>query len=152
MTKVELKMKKEIRHYQERDLNELLNSWEKASRVAHPFMTEQFFEQERHNIPNIYIPNADTWVAVADEKVVGFIALIGNEVGGIFVDPSLHSNGLGKALIDKAQKIHGDLEVQVFKENTIGRRFYDRYGFKFMHETVWEQTGDVLLRLAFTAD
>jgi putative acetyltransferase len=143
-------MKKEIRHYQARDLTDLLIAWENASRVAHPFMTDAFFAQERHNIPSLYLPNADTWVAVADEKVVGFIALIGNEVGGLFVDPSFHGCGLGKALMDKAQALHGDLVVEVFKENTIGWRFYDRYGFKFQSEKVFEQTGDIVLRLAFT--
>ncbi|MGF1698794.1 GNAT family N-acetyltransferase [Photobacterium makurazakiensis] len=144
-------MNKVIRQYQANDLTDLLDAWESASRVAHPFMTEAFFEQERHNIPNLYIPNADTWVAVAEGKVVGFIALIGNEVGGIFVDPSLHGSGLGKALMNKAQSLHGNLVVQVFKENSIGRHFYDRYGFEFVEESIWEETGDTLLKLAFTA-
>lgn len=144
-------MKKEIRHYQYRDLADLLTAWDKASRTAHSFMTDEFFDQERHNIPAMYLPNADTWVAVADDKVVGFIALIGNEVGGLFVDPSFHGCGLGKALMYKAQELHGDLVVDVFKENLIGRRFYDSYGFKFLHEKVFEQTGNVILKMAFTA-
>ncbi len=76
-------MKAEIRHYQDRDLNDLLTAWENASKIAHPFMTNQFFEQERYNIPNLYLPNADTWVAIDGEKVVGFMALIGNEIGGV---------------------------------------------------------------------
>ena len=44
------------------------------------------------------------------------------------------------------------LELDVFKENAKGRRFYERYGFKFVTEHVHQQTGRVQLRLALTAD
>ncbi|WP_019614238.1 GNAT family N-acetyltransferase [Psychromonas ossibalaenae] len=144
-------MKAEIRQYQKQDLSDLLTIWESASRIAHSFMAESFFEQGLREIPTIYIPNADTWIAVIDQKMVGFIALINNEVGGLFVDPNHHGNGIGRALMDKAQELHGDLEVDVFKENPIGRRFYDRYGFKFKHEKIWPDSGDIMLRMAFTA-
>lgn len=145
-------MNVEIRHYKDDDLEDLLIAWEKASRVAHPFMNDAFIDQERENIPNLYLPNADTWVACANQKVIGFIALIGCEVGGFFVDPDHHGNGAGKMLMDKAQHLHGDLVLDVFKENTLGRRFYDRYGFEFQEEKVWEPTGDLLLRLAFSPE
>lgn len=139
-----------IRPYQTQDLKQLLSAWENASRLAHPFMDESFFDQERHNIPNMYLPNADTWVAVNNEdNLAGFIALIGNEVGGFFVDPSQHNKGFGKSLMEKAQELHGDLVVDVFQENPIGRRFYEHYGFKLIEEKVWQNTGDIILRLAF---
>jgi putative acetyltransferase len=37
--------------------------------------------------PKLYLPNADTWVAETNGAVVGFIALLGNFVGAIFVEP-----------------------------------------------------------------
>ena len=53
--------------------------------------------------------------------------------------------------MDKAQALHGDLEVEVFKENSIGCAFYFRYGFELLKETLHEPTGQQLLRLGFTA-
>ncbi|KEI70980.1 GNAT family N-acetyltransferase [Endozoicomonas elysicola] len=144
-------MSTEIRLYQDSDVNALLAVWEASSRLAHPFMTEAFFGQERRNIPELYLPNAETWVVVQDRTVVGFIALIGNEVGGLFVDPALHGQKLGKALMDKARELHGSLVVEVFKDNTLGRRFYDRYGFQLIEEKVFERTGDVLFRMELAA-
>ncbi len=143
----------EIRRYQPQDLYDLLNAWELASRLAHPFMTDDFFSQERINIPKLYIPNTDTWVVTVESKVVGFIALLvdekeGNkncEIGGLFVEPSFHGKKLGKALVDKATELYGDLTVKVFKENQIGRYFYHRYGFVNTGQILWEETGDVLL-------
>ena len=142
-------MTTEIRRYCDNDLDAMLNAWENASRLAHPFMSNAFFARERQNIPELYLPNADTWVALYNGRVVGFIALIGNEVGGLFVDPALHGQGLGKALMDKAGSLHEVLEVEVFKANAIGRAFYARYGFQFLREKIFEPTGDPLLRLRY---
>lgn len=142
----------QIRQYAISDLDAVLRSWESATRLAHPFMTDEFIDQERTNVAEIYLPNTDTWVAEIDGEVEGFIALMGNEVGAIFLMPEFHSQGVGKALMDKAQEIHGDLEVEVFKENTIGRKFYTRYGFELLEEKSHEPTGQQMLRLKFSAN
>ena len=139
-----------IRQYQPRDLEELLSVWDISNRFAHPFLTDEFLEQERPNIENMYLPNADTWVIEKNSKVVGFIALLGNEVGGLFVDPSAHGFGLGKALMDKASSLHEILELDVFKANSLGRSFYSRYGFSEKVESIHEATGNPVIRLIYT--
>ncbi|MCO4785039.1 MAG: GNAT family N-acetyltransferase [Marinomonas atlantica] len=142
-------MKLIIRQYRTSDLEAVLDSWERATRLAHDFMSDEFIAQERKNIINLYLPNTDTWVAEVDGEVQGFIALMGNEVGAIFLQPAFHDRGIGKALMDKAQELHDNLEVEVFKENTIGRQFYTRYGFEFLEEKHHEPTGQQVLRLTF---
>ncbi len=141
-----------VRQYKDSDLDGVLSSWENASRIAHPFLKKDFLAQERKNIPELYIPNADTWVVEADNQVAGFIALIGNEVGAIFLQPEHQGKKLGKLMMDKAQELHGDMEVEVFEKNSIGRNFYEQYGFKLIEEKVHEQTGERVLRLKFTAN
>ena len=84
-------------------------------------------------------------------QVIGFVALIGSEVGALFVQPAFHGSGARRALMDKAVDLRGDLEVDVFKKNDIGRRFYARYGFEPMQETMHGQTGNTLMRLKFSA-
>ncbi len=147
--KIGLAMNNSIRQYKKNDLNDLLNLWETSTKLAHPFLTESFLKQERYNIPNIYLPNADTWIAVEKDRVVGFIALIGNEVGALFVEPAYHRQGFGKALMDKARSLHTILEVDVFKENYIGRGFYHRYGFKLLSEKTHTGTGNKMIRLIY---
>jgi putative acetyltransferase len=141
-----------IRQYTKSDLVSVLDSWEVATRLAHDFMTDDFIAQERKNVAEIYLPNTDTWVAEVDGEVQGFIALMGNEVGAIFLQPSCHGKGIGKALMNKAQELHGDLEVEVFKENSIGRAFYSKYGFEQLEEKYHEPTGQQVLRLKFTGN
>lgn len=134
------------------DLDAVLDSWEVATRLAHEFMTDEFIAQERKNVTDIYMPNTDTWVAELDGEVQGFIALMGNEVGAIFLQPHCHGKGVGKALMGKAQELHGDLEVEVFKANVIGCKFYERYGFEYVADKLHEPTGQQVLRLKFTAN
>ncbi|WP_166822866.1 GNAT family N-acetyltransferase [Thalassoroseus pseudoceratinae] len=138
-----------IRKYEDDDVTAILETWDNATRLAHPFLEEDFLEQERTNIPELYLPHAVTWVAEVEGEVVGFIALIGNEIGGLFVQPSHHRTGIGRALVDKVHATNGSLEVEVFCENSIGRRFYARYGFVEMAEKRHEPTGQKLLRLQY---
>ncbi len=139
-------MKVNIRQYRVSDLEAVLNSWETATRLAHPFMNDEFIAQERINVAEIYMPNTDTWVVELEGEVKGFVALMGNEVGAIFLQPDCHGQGMGKSLMDKAQELYGDLEVEVFKENLIGRKFYFRYGFVELAEKLHEATGQQVLR------
>lgn len=141
-----------IRPYREADLDGVLDTWEQATRLAHEFMTDEFIAQERSNVAEIYLPNTETWIAELDQEVIGFIALMASEVGAIFLQPKHHGKGIGKAMMDKAQQLRGSLEVEVFKANTIGRKFYSDYGFVLLEEKRHEATGQQLLRLKLTAD
>jgi len=140
-----------IRRYQPADCEDVLRVWTHASAVAHPFLSEEFLALERHSIPTVYLPNAETWVWVADEQVIGFISLLGNEVGAIFVDPTFHRAGIGRALMDRAKDLRGELEVEVFERNQLGRAFYTKLGFEFLHQKVHDQTGFEVIRLRLAA-
>lgn len=145
-------MNARIRPYIDSDLDDLLSVWENASKIAHPFLKEDFLMQERKKIPELYLPNADTWVIEIGNQVIGFIALIGNEVGALFLEPKHQGKKMGKLMMDKAQELHGDLEVEVFEKNAMARHFYSKYGFKLIGEKTHEPTGERVLRLKFSAN
>lgn len=134
-----------IRQYAAADLDALMSCWERSNAVGHPFFSERFVSQVRHEIPNVYLPAAETWVAVWQGRVVGFISLVGDEIGGLFVEPDLHGRGIGRALVDKARESRERLRVEVFELNATGVRFYTRYGFTLVRERRHEQTGDNVL-------
>ncbi len=138
-----------IRLYQPADQSELLGVWERSARVAHHFLPPEHFEQERRAIVSQYLPVAEVWVYEYKRQVVGFIALLGQTVGGFFVDPTMQGRGLGRALMDYAVQLKGGLAVAVFAQNTIGRHFYNRYGFIEMGVTQHTETGMTLLHLHY---
>ena len=136
-----------IRKYDSADLSELLDVWHDAAQIAHPFWTPDLFEQERTDISQKFLPIAETWVFERKGRVVGFIALLDNEVGGIFVAPKRQGEGIGRALMDHAKASRDHLELEVFEANEIGRAFYDAYGFAVVGKRLDEKTGLRLLRL-----
>jgi putative acetyltransferase len=145
-------MQTTIRPYINDDLEAVLLAWETASTLAHPFLTAEFRQTERHNIPTVYLPAADTWVAEEDGQVIGFISLIGNEVGALFVQPAFHGKGVGRALMNQAKALHDELEVEVFAANDIGQNFYQKAGFTWLHDYLHEPTGQKMLRLKLSGE
>lgn len=138
-----------IRPYVDEDLAELLDLWYRASLIAHPFLSDEFLETERRDIADRWLPVAETTVYAVDGKVVGFVSMVGNEVGGLFVDPDHQKRGIGRALMDTVRQSHPYLELSVFEANADGRRFYDIYGFELTGRRINEQTGEPELRLRF---
>lgn len=136
-----------IRAYRETDLDEVLDAWYTASVVAHSFLPTEFFPAERERVATQWLPMAETHVAEIDGHVVGFVALVGNEVGAIFLRPDHHGRGIGRALMDHARARRPMLELDVFERNEVGRRFYDAYGFEFVSAHPDPLTGETQHRL-----
>jgi len=137
-----------IREFKTEDHQTTMDVWYNASVIAHHFMGEAFLEEERVNLTEgRNFPNVEKWVYEQDGKIVGFIAMIENEVGGIFVEPDFQNQGVGRQLMDHVRPSREFLELDVFKDNAIGRRFYDRYGFQLVREYFHEETNQMMLRL-----
>lgn len=141
-----------IRIYKDTDVESVVSIWRAASELAHPFLTKAFLDEESHNVRNVYPAFAEIWVTELDGRVVGFIALVETEIGGLFLDAAYHGQGLGRAMVDKAVAEKGALTVEVFRDNAIGRPFYEAYGFQYVDEYVHEASGQVTLRMAYSPE
>lgn len=121
--------------------------WLRSSSLAHPFLNAEFVQKVESDMRNLYIPNSETVVFQEGEIVVGFISMIGNEIGGLFVLPDHHAKGIGTQLVNFIRKDFEELVVEVFEKNSIGRRFYDKMGFQLLNQYTHEETGNEVLRL-----
>lgn len=137
-----------IRPYRAGDIETVISVWQKANALAHPFLSPDFVAEVHQAMRDVYLPNAETYVLEDDGRVVGFIALLGNEIGGLFLDPSMHGKGYGRALVDHAHALKGPLKVEVFRDNAVGRSFYERYGFEFVADELHEPSGQVNRKMA----
>ena len=138
-----------IRKHQEKDLEAIMDIWYKSSSIAHPFLDVKFVEKVKKDMRNLYIPNSETWVYEEDNVIKGFISMIENEIGGLFVIPNQQSKGIGAKLVNFINQFHEELEVEVFKNNKIGRGFYDKYGFSVINEYIHEESNQFVLRMKF---
>lgn len=137
-----------MREYKTDDTDALIAIWDKAEPLAHPFLSGEIRDQVRKDMRNIYLPNAETWVLENHGAAVGFIAMIGTEIGGLFLDPAEQGKGMGRQMVDHIVAIKGPLTVEVFKNNKIGLPFYQRYGFVVTGEGAFDASGDETFKMA----
>ncbi len=130
-----------IRPYEASDTDRLLAIWQAASLKGHPFFSADQIAQQRRQVAEIYLPKAETWVAVRSGGAVGFIGLIDGFIGGLFVDPSAHGQGIGRLLVDHAMKLRGALSLEVYALNTGALAFYRRLGFEEVDRRPFDDNG-----------
>jgi putative acetyltransferase len=118
-----------IRPYTSENQVQLVDIWHEASRVGHPFLSEQELDEQKVLVRDVYLPKAENWVAIEAGEPLGFIGLLDCFVGGLFVRPSAHGQGIGRALIEHAASLKGQLEVEVYGLNQAALEFYQRLGF-----------------------
>ena len=89
-------------------------------------------------LPAEQIANGQVHVAELRGQIVGFAALVGAELDGLFVEPGLWRQGIGAALVGAVthEARRQGLAVTVVA-NPAARGFYERCGFAFEGE---EQT------------
>lgn len=138
-----------IRKHTDSDLEDILDIWSQSSSLAHPFLATEFVEKVKKDMRELYIPNSETWVYEENGKVIGFVGMMGNEIGGLFVLPNHHAKGVGTKLVNYILESFDELEVEVFTKNKIGRAFYNKYGFEFMKKFLHE-SGHEVIRMKFT--
>ncbi|SDT97961.1 GNAT family N-acetyltransferase [Stappia sp. ES.058] len=120
-----------IRAYDpETDLKRLSGIWLDASLLAHAFVGRQRLREQRVRIETEYLPNAETWVACRGDGPVGFISLLDDLIGGLFVAPRHHGQGIGRALVAHALALKGELSLEVYTANTPAVAFYQALGFR----------------------
>lgn len=131
-----------IRAYDEAtDLHALSTIWFEASLLAHPFIGEQRLGEQRVLIEEKYLPNSETWVACLEGAPVGFISLLDNFVGGLFIAPGHQGMGIGRALVAHALSLKGELLLEVYIANTQALGFYKSLGFAELSRRATDDEG-----------
>lgn len=113
-----------------RDTQTLSLIWLNASLLAHPFIGTQRLREQRKLIEDTYLPNSETFVAEVCGHPIGFISLIDDFVGGLFVSPNWQGKGVGRKLIGHALTIRDALTLNVYTENAQAMGFYKSLGFR----------------------
>ena len=137
-----------IRNFQNEDEDNLVQVWRQANAVGHPFLQTKVVQQIEKDLRNQYLPQSKTWVYLLDKEIVGFICMLQNEIGGLFVLPQYHGQGIGTQLIDHVRNLYGALAVEVFEKNEKGKTFYFHYGFQQQFAYFHEETQQIMLRLS----
>ncbi len=131
-----------IRPSRPQDLPALFRVWENAVRAAHSFLPEEDLDFYARQVRDDYLPAHRFWVAAgADGEPLGFMGMTGAKIDALFVDPSCHGRGIGRALVDHAASLAGDLTVDVNEQNGGARAFYEKLGFRRIGRSDLDEAG-----------
>jgi GNAT superfamily N-acetyltransferase len=87
-------------------------------------------DEVRAWVRDVLVPVRETWVALAGSRVVGVMALDGDWLDQLYLDPGWRGRGIGDRFVDLAKRRRPDgLRLWTFQVNGPARRFYERHGF-----------------------
>jgi GNAT superfamily N-acetyltransferase len=116
--------------------HDALEEIQRRAALELPEYREQLFaDPEAIYLPEGQIANGQVIVAEIGGEIVGFAAVVGGELDGLFVEPELWGWGVGKALVDAAthEARKRGLALKVIA-NPRARRFYEHCGLKVEEE------------------
>ena len=107
----------------------------KASLELPDYREQLLANPDAIHVPPAQIANGQVIAAELDGRIVGFAAVVGGELDGLFVEPDLWGRGIGRALVDAATHKARNFGVALsVTANPSARRFYESCGFSLEGE------------------
>ena len=131
-----------IRRLEHNDIESVVELWYEASLVAHDFIPSDYWKKNKDAMASTYLPKSDTYLAVDNGKVTGFVAMVENYLAAIFVDNNLQGRGIGKRLLNFVKEGRSSIQLKVYKKNSKTVEFYKSQKFIIVSESKEEETGE----------
>lgn len=131
-----------IRKFKKNDINDIMKIWKNENIKAHKFISSKYWESNYEFVKEA-LPEAEIYVYIIKEKIVGFIGLSNNYIQGIFVDTNNQCSGIGTSLLNKVKENRYNLTLSVYKKNLNAINFYRKNGFVIKNESIDEDTDEV---------
>ena len=123
-----------IRPYRPEDFAPINDLWRRARVAAFPDFHARkghTAEEDRAYFRTVILIKNTVFVAEADGRVVGFIAIAGDFIDQPYVDPDSKRQSVGASLISAAKALSpSGLHLFTFETNASGRAFYEKHGFR----------------------
>jgi ribosomal protein S18 acetylase RimI-like enzyme len=120
-----------IRPYTHNDLDNVVTLWYRSWSDAFPTLIHpQPFDQWKSRFQNDYSKQGGIWVAVTQDRVVGFVVVRDRVISQMFVEVEMQGSGVGTELLNHAKKLYpSGLRLTTLQQNEQARRFYEKHGF-----------------------
>ena len=138
-----------IRNFRPDDSERLTEIWYNVSITAHSFIPSEMWDAHKEELRNKYLPSSETWVAEENSELLGFISVLGNYIGGLFIAENRQGMGIGTKLIEQVKLLKRQLYVGVYSKNEGARKFYGKNGFSYLNEEVQTETGEIIINMTY---
>lgn len=131
-----------IRKFKKSDINYIMEIWKNENIKAHKFIPKEYWEDNYDYVKEV-LPNAEIYVYIIKENIVGFIGLDNNYIEGIFVDTNNQCNDIGTLLLNKVKENRNTLILNVYKKNIDAIKFYKKNNFVITNESIDQRTNEI---------
>jgi len=117
------------------DAREIADLFLDARRDALAYMPVLHSDDEtRRWMSEVVMAQNTVWVAVLDDRIVGFLALVGEQLDHLYVRPGYYRQGIGDRLLAMAKELSSRrLQLFTSQRNGRARAFYEARGFVPIH-------------------
>lgn len=141
-----------IKILQPNQIDDVMNIWLASTTRAHPFIPESYWARNFMIVKKQYLPNAVTFTAEEDGQVQGFISMMGNHIGALFIAPAFQKQGIGSSLLSHCKKEYDQLTVSVYVKNQNAVGFYRSQGFGIDEEKLDNAAGELEYLMSWVSD
>jgi len=132
-----------IRKLKTSDIDQIVQLWYETSVQAHDFIPASYWMQNKTKMASEYLPQSQTYLAIIDDQIAGFVSMIDNYLAAIFIKTEMQRKGIGKRLIDYIKQQRNTIQLKVYRENSNSIDFYKSQGFVFLCESIDQPTGQI---------
>lgn len=113
------------------DVPRALTIWRAAVDATHGFLSAEHRAEIDALVAEQFLPHAALWLAEDSAGIVqGFLAMDGDMIDALFVDPAAHGRGFGTALVRQALALAPAALVDANAQADNALPFYLSRGFK----------------------
>ena len=131
-----------IRKFEKNDINPVMQIWKNENIKAHKFISKEYWKNNYNYVKEI-LPNAEIYVYVLKENIVGFIGINENYIEEIFIDTNNQCKGIGTSLLNKVKENRDNLTLSVYQKNTNAINFYKKNDFKITSKSINKATNEI---------
>ena len=105
--------------------------WLRSFGTALPTVRQVHTPEQVHGwVRDVLVAARETWVAVAEDTLVGMMVLDDGWLDQLYLDPAWRGRGIGDRFVELAKRRRPDgLQLWTFQVNGPACRFYQRHGF-----------------------
>lgn len=123
----------DIRLARQNETESIAALWHRSGIAAYHYLpTWQAFtsNEARRVFRTVIVPENQIWVGIRDSKIEAYLALNGDCIDRLYVDPIAQRTGWGTRMIQFAkQQSPTQLRLFTHVQNTAARALYEKHGF-----------------------
>jgi ribosomal protein S18 acetylase RimI-like enzyme len=124
----------EIRALAESDIEATVLLWRRSREDAQPDLEARMGHSPQDDLAfftSKLLVDCEVWIAVRGDRPLALLAIAGDFIEQLYVDPAEQRRGIGTLLLDFAKsRCPLGLRLHTHVTNTRARRFYEKHGFR----------------------